>query len=103
MPGSRYQIVQTPDLGRYAIYDKQLDALCALPDGTDGLNLIPLEWDLHEEAALWLYRCRTAWRDNTVPAPHRWNSWRPDPLSPWWNYTTPDPDDRIGPATRSAP
>lgn len=57
----RYEVLGVadglPDI-KYVIYDKTLQANCALPYGS---TLIPLEWRNKTNAEAWLQRCYKVW------------------------------------------
>lgn len=71
-PYPRYVPAKLSGALRWGIWDRTEGAWCALADG--GV-FIPLEWQARQDAEVWLYLCRLAWRSGLVDAPDGWNGY----------------------------
>ncbi|MEV4928059.1 hypothetical protein [Streptomyces roseoverticillatus] len=99
---TRYSITKSPDGVRWVILDTALWGYCAMPDGTDGANLLPLEWKTRPAAEAWLnlcYRLWAAWEDRPKvggqrlgPPPRNWRP-RPESSAPWPPFVPPSSAD----------
>ncbi|MGX1133230.1 hypothetical protein RKD49_005420 [Streptomyces glaucescens] len=71
---SRYAPAQLPSGSGWGIYDRGMQAFCALPLAeTAHPPLVPLEWPDRMGAEVWLYLCRVAWGAALIEAPDGWN------------------------------
>jgi hypothetical protein len=66
---TRYVPAKLSGVLHWGIWDHTLGAWCTLPNGA---HREPLEWHSREEAEVWLYLCRVAWRMGLVDAPDGW-------------------------------
>jgi hypothetical protein len=69
--GTRYAVRPLSGRLHWGIYDVLMDAWCSLAIGPN--TFAPLEWKSADEASMWLYMCRVAWRNGLVTGPEGWN------------------------------